>query len=168
MRHRPHPAPPLTAALTDESQPGYDWARFGRHRLRTPAAVVIDAPFPFGPSTWMATIWPDSQVAAGWSRLLWHPDPGLGRGWAIPASLALADIIEFGSHGSPERWYGIVDSYDVAAWLTVQGPYPHPAVAYADAERLLAAERYLPPLHAEPPATPKPARVDCSRRSRRP
>lgn len=82
--------------------------------------------------------------------MLWHPDRGHG-GWTIPARLAGGDVLEFGADhdGRPVRWYGIVDSYDAAEWLTVQGPYPDPAVAHHHAEGILARLRFAPPIRAQ-------------------
>ena len=171
MRRRPTPTPPVAApqpAVPDSEAAGssYDWARFGRHRFRTPGAVVVDSPLAAG-GGWMATVWPDPHVPGGWGRMLWQPDPAYGRGWLIPDRLALGDVLEFGTHrpdGAGARWYGIVDSYEVAAWLTVQGPYPDAGAAVADAERLLAGERYLPPLDAQPQHE---ATRPCARHPRR-
>jgi len=114
----------------------------------------------------MATVWPDPEVLGGWARMPWQPDPAHGRGWLIPEQLALGDVLEFGAHGpaGDARWYGILDSYEVAAWLTVQGPYPEPAAAFAEAERLLASERYLPAIETQPRR--EPARP-CARQPRR-
>ena len=171
MRRRPTPNPPTAApppAAIDREATGssYDWARFGRHRFRTPAAVVVDSPLPPAGPGWMATVWPDAGVPGGWGRMLWQPDPAYGRRWLIPDRLALGDVLEFGSHNlaGGGRWYGILDSYEVAAWLTVQGPYPNAAAALAEADRLLADERYLPPLEASPRrASTRP----CARQPRR-
>ena len=129
----------------------YDWSRFGRHRFRSPAAVVIDFPLVATADSWIATIWPDVHSATGWARMLWLPDVFVGRGWQICDRISLGDVIEFGSHSteSDDRWYGILDSYEVDAWLTLQGPYPHPQAAQQDADRLLAAERFRPPLLAD-------------------
>ena len=142
----------------------HDWDRYGRHRFRAPAAVVIDDPL-IPSSTWLATIWPEHRVEGGWARILWHPDPPPGRGWSLPDRLALGDVIEFGGDDANgiRRWYGIVDSYEVNAWLTVQGPYPDPGAAHRDAERLLADQRYLPPLDTDPHPT---ATRPCARRPR--
>src|SRR4051794_13386924 len=75
-----------------------------------------------------------------------RPTPDTGGGWLIPNRLALCDVLEFGPHSpAASRWYGIVDSYELAAWLTVQGPYPDPGAAHAEPDRLLAGERRLPP-----------------------
>lgn len=171
MRRRPTPTTPISAptpAVPDPatSSSGYDWARFGRHRFRTPAAVVVDSPlWPEGPG-WMATVWPDRLVPGGLGRMLWQPDAAYGRGWVIPDRLALGDVLEFGADGPSggARWCGILDSYEVAAWLTVQGPYPDPLAALAEADRLLAGERYLPPLDTDPRrASTRP----CARHPRR-
>ena len=169
MRRRPTPAAtPPTPAVVDSgmSASSYDWSRFGRHRFRTPGAVVVDNPLPPAGAGWMATVWPDAAVRGGCARMLWQPDPAYGRGWLIPDRLALGDVLEFGAHrpGGDARWYGILDSYEVAAWLTVQGPYPDPAAALAEADRLLAGERYLPPLHTDPAREPK---RPCARHPRR-
>lgn len=172
MRRRPTPTttpdPPPTAGVVDPATPAssYDWARFGRHRFRTPGAVVVDKPLPAARAGWMATVWPDAAVPGGWARMLWQPDPAFGRGWLIPDRLALGDVLEFGAYRpvGDARWYGILDSYEVAAWLTVQGPYPDPAAALVEADRLLAGERYLPPLDTDPRR--EPARP-CARHPRR-
>jgi hypothetical protein len=124
-----------------ESSHGYDWSRFGRHRLRTPAGALIDSPLGSAGTGWLGTLGP-SIGSTGWERLLWKRDPHLG-GWTIPARLAGGDVIEFGADhdGQVIRWYGLVDSFDATEWLTVQGPYPDPAAAHDHAERMLAAIR---------------------------
>lgn len=174
MRRRPTrtTAAAPTAAVGGPVAPAsaYDWARFGRHRFRTPAAVVVDTPLPPAAAGWMATVWPDPRVPGGWGRMLWQPDPAYGRGWLIPDRLALGDVLEFGTRDAADgRWYGILDTYEVAAWLTVQGPYPDPASAHAEAERLLAGERYLPPLDTESQREPtRPRGRHPRRRARHP
>jgi len=115
---------------------------------------------------WMATVWHDVDVAGGWGRMMWQPDHVGGRGWLIPDRLALGDVIEVGarSASTDERWYGILDSYEVAAWLTLQGPYPNPAAAQQEADRLLAGERFRPAVSVDVDAPPTSR---CSRRPRR-
>ncbi|MFP5487467.1 MAG: hypothetical protein ACLGHQ_04085 [Acidimicrobiia bacterium] len=139
------------------SPEGYDWSRFGCHRLRTPAATLVDSPVGFHQYGWLATIWPAPDTPAGWTRLIWQADPVNG-GWRLPARLAGGDIIEFGADHDRRvvRWYGIVDSYDAVEWLTLRGPYPDPGAAHADAERLLARLRFEP---VRPRASQRP----CSR-----
>jgi hypothetical protein len=165
-RHHDHADPPPPGS----SMP-YDWGRFGRHRLRAPGGAIIDLPVPTGGATavWVATIWPDHRAPGGWARDLWPLDPATGRGWQLPGPLAAGDVIEFGadSPGQPVRWYGIMDSYEVDRWATVQGPYPDAAAAHTEAQRLLALERYDMPLRSEPPAEGQPhlhLRVDRPRR----
>lgn len=114
----------------------YDWTRFGRHRLRAPAGVLVDSPLRVGPHLWLGTLWPSDDEPCGWARMLWHPDHDHG-GWTIPARLAGGDVLEFGADhdGHPVRWYGIVDSYDAVEWLTIQGPdqlSPNPAAVPFD------------------------------------
>lgn len=139
--------------------PAYDWTRFGRHRLRAPAGVLVDSPLLVGPHLWLGTLWPSDDEPCGWSRMLWHPDHDHG-GWTIPARLAGGDVLEFGADhdGHPVRWYGIVDSYDAAEWLTVQGPHREPASAYEHAQELVGQLRYAPPLGT------RRTRRDCTRR----
>jgi hypothetical protein len=50
-----------------------------------------------------------------------------------------------------------VDSYQVDRWATVQGPYEHPTRAFDEAQRLLALERFVEPLSADPPTAPATA-----------
>lgn len=154
MRTRRPNRDPLSA---DPPVPAYDWGRFGRHRLRAPNATIIDLPVPIrGDATvWVATTWPDPARPEGWARQVWTLDPVTRRGWQLPYELAAGDVIEFGADtpAGPVRWYGIMDSYEVDRWATVQGPYPHPAPAYDEAQRLLALERYVEALNTEPPAT---------------
>jgi hypothetical protein len=159
-RHEPvTEPPPRPLADADGPMASYDWSRFGRHRLRTSTAVLID--HPLDPAGWAATVWADPTQPGGWTRLCWEPAPTAG-GWALPNRLALGDVVEFGTHARPvARWYGIVDAYEPGGWLTLQGPYPHPDAAARDAARLLAAERYLPPLNADPD---NGAATPCTRR----
>lgn len=114
--------------------------------LRTRAGVVLDVPVPWAARTWASTLWADERVPGGWARALWEPHPS-GRGWVLPGLLALGDIVEFGAVGADvdQRWWGIVDSYQPDAWLTVIGPLATPAEALELARTLLAAER-PPPL----------------------
>jgi hypothetical protein len=139
----------------------YDWTRFGRHRLRAPAGVVIDSPLGFAGAGWLSTLWPGGNEG-GWSRMLWTPDDGAG-GWAVPARLAGGDVIEFGNDLADRavRWYGIVDSYDAVEWLTVQGPYTDPGAADDHAQQLLATIRFQTPLRT------RTRRLPCSRRTSR-
>ncbi|MGE3836097.1 MAG: hypothetical protein AB7H43_15135 [Acidimicrobiia bacterium] len=138
----------------------YDFGRFGRHKLRAPNAAIVDLPVPVvaDAQVWVATIWPDRHPAAGWTRHLWTLDPTTRRGWQLPHQLAAGDILEFGADTTAGlvRWYGIMDSYDSDRWATIQGPYPEPAAAWDDAQRLLALERFLPALESQPPNTPPP------------
>ena len=129
----------------------YDWTRFGRHRLRAPAGLVIDSPVGVAAAGWLGTLWL-SENDRGWSRMLWTPDDA-GGGWLVPGRLAGGDVLEFGNDTAdrPVRWYGIVDSYDAVEWLILQGPYAHPADAHNDAQRLLAQLRYQMPLRGRGP-----------------
>jgi len=127
---------------------GYDWSRFGRHRLRAAGGVLIDSPLGPAGHGWLGTLWLAGDPLA-WSRMLWTPDPELG-GWIVPGRLAGGDVIEFGADrtGQAVRWYGIVDSYDAVEWLTLQGPYPDPCAAHQHAQQLLGHMRYRSPNRA--------------------
>ena len=163
----PPDAEPATAAV-------YDWGRFGRHRLRAPDGAIIDLPVSTAGATavWVATVWPDPHVPGGWARQIWAVHPTSGGGWRLPLQLAAGDVLEFGADkpSGPVRWYGIMDAYEVDRWATVQGPYPRPAAAYEDAQRLLALERFQPAIRPEPRARPRQLREvhrRCRRRHRR-
>ena len=108
---------------------------------------MIDTPFPIV-GGWVAIIWPDTNDPAGWRRIVWQPDTTTGRGWLIPERLAYADIIEFGSDpAGAQRWYGIVDSYEPGAWLTVRGPYRSPVEANQAADASLDPARHTAERH---------------------
>jgi hypothetical protein len=174
-RDEPSAAAGRQPALERPPQPrGYDWSRFGRHRLRAPASVVIDLPVPTDAASHVgvASVWPDALVPGGWQRMLWDVDQCTGRGWVLPQQLAAGDVLEFGADNpaGPVRWYGVLDSYEFDRWLIVQGPYPHAAAAYDEAQRLLGLERFLPALETEPAQSAKHsahARRDRPRRHRR-
>jgi hypothetical protein len=138
--------------------------QFGRHRLRAPASVVVDLPFPRDQTShaWIATAWPDADFPGCWARQPWQPHPA-GRGWVLPQQLAAGDVLEFGTHtvGGWRLWHGVLDAYDFDGWLTVQGPYPDAAAAHDDAQRILAADRFLPALAAGPHHVVQP--VSCKR-----
>lgn len=150
MQHRPASPDPRGELAATPTRPAYDWSVFGRHRLRVPAGVLIDAPVGVPGHGWLATLWPQPDSEVGWARMLWEPDHVHGTGWIVPQRLAGGDVIEFGADQPDHvaRWYGIIDSYDAVEWLTVQGPYNDPTAAHDHAQALLAAVRYQPPLRA--------------------
>ncbi|HWL41812.1 MAG TPA: hypothetical protein VNQ73_02625 [Ilumatobacter sp.] len=173
MPRRSHPTSPSAPHPAPAPVPvggGYDWARFGRHRLRAPVAVLVDLPVPVAPdaTVWVASIWTDPASGAGWARMVWDRDPERG-GWRLPGPLAAGDVLEFGADtpAGPVRWYGIMDGYDYDRDMTVQGPYPDPATAWSEAQRRLAAARYLPPIAAEPAGPRALSRHVPRRRCRR-
>jgi hypothetical protein len=166
MQRPQQPTAPLDHAVATSEPAAYDWGQFGRHRLRVPAGVLIDSPVSARAGVWLGTLWPDDRAPGGWTRMLWEPDVALRRGWTVPARMAGGDVIEFGADqpGTVVRWYGIVDSYDAVEWLTLQGPYPHPAAAMRDADRLLADIRYQSPTtHVDG----RHSRTTCRRRQHR-
>jgi hypothetical protein len=94
------------------------------------------------PYRWVATMWPDPRRPDGWGVLEWQVGE---RGWVIPASLAVGDVIEFGitwaDHsrgigGPTVRWFGWLDNTTSRA-LIIHGPYPHPSDAAAAAQALI-------------------------------
>lgn len=81
---------------------------------------------------WVATIWTDRRQHGGWGVLEWRPGE---RGWIIPATSAIGDVVEFGtgvvdSRGSTrfDRWWGWLDRIGPRAAVLV-GPYSHPSDA---------------------------------------
>ena len=101
--------------------------------------IAIDPQAAVAPWRWIATVWPDTLEPGGWARLLWLPGE---RGWQIPYTLIVGDVIEFGvawhdacgngiTHDS--RWYGWV-THGTERALVLDGPH-------ADAHQALAAAR---------------------------
>jgi hypothetical protein len=87
---------------------------------------------------WVATIWTDRRVDGGWGVLEWRPGE---RGWVIPFTSAIGDVIEFGvgavdarGHTRFDRWWGWLDRLGPRA-AVLMGPYPHPSDAETAARR---------------------------------
>lgn len=86
---------------------------------------------------WVATLWRDRQSADGWAALEW---PAGERGWVIPATTSIGDIVEFGvgaidAVGATrfDRWWGWIRRVSLRA-IVVVGPFPHPVCAEQDAQ----------------------------------
>jgi len=86
--------------------------------------------------SWVATLWRDRHSSDGWAALEWRPGE---RGWIIPATTALGDIVEFGTgaadaEGCPrfDRWWGWIPRISHCA-IVVAGPFEHPLLAHHDA-----------------------------------
>jgi hypothetical protein len=117
----------------------------GEHVFRHAAGHVIDVPdisVDTGGAAawrWVATLWPDSLEPSGWARLLWTPGE---RGWRIPSTLSVGDVVEFGIAWHHPSGSGAVDSVRWFGWVThgteralvLDGPH-------CDAEAALAAAR---------------------------
>jgi hypothetical protein len=117
--------------------------------FRHAAGCLIEGPTLCAPSSvlttpyrWIATVWPDAHQPDGWDFLEW--DRG-ERGWLLPVTLAVGDIIEFGitwaDHrrgivGPTVRWFGWLDHATDRA-LVVHGGYEQPADALVDANRVV-------------------------------
>ena len=106
---------------------------------------------------WVATLWPDALCHDGFAALDWEEG---ARGWQIPMTLSVGDVIEFGitTHdptGAPieastHRWYGWLD-HATELGLIISGPYSHPSDAAADARALvdeLRLDQLDPPIEA--------------------
>ena len=112
---------------------------------------------------WVATLWHD-PTARTITRLVWHPGE---RGWQLPVTLAVGDVIEFGAASTGDggetcstHWYGWLDHATDRA-LIVRGPYLHSGAAIDDA-RMLVDEIRLAQLAA--PISDAPAVTGGSRR----
>ena len=89
---------------------------------------------------WTTTVWRDALALDGWAILEWQPGE---RGWIIPYTSAVGDIVEFGTgwtcrDGTAgfERWWGWIQRGGGRA-LIIVGPYDHPADAEADARAVV-------------------------------
>jgi hypothetical protein len=109
--------------------------------IDAPDMTTIEACFET-PYRWVATMWPDTRRPDGWGVLEWQVAE---RGWVIPQSLAVGDVIEFGitwaDHprgidGPTVRWFGWLDNTTTRA-LIIHGPYHHPTNAAAAARPLI-------------------------------
>ncbi len=134
----------------------------GEWVFRHAGGCLIDWPdLPIPPSRiawrWVATLWPDALRNDGYAALEW--DDSL-RGWQIPMTLSVGDVIEFGitTHdpagepieASTHRWYGWLD-HATEFGLIVWGPYPHPSEALADSRARvdeLRIDQLDPPVEA--------------------
>ena len=99
---------------------------------------------------WIATIWTDPRQLGGWGVLEWTPGQ---RGWIVPATTAIGDVVEFGvgaldtsGHTRFDRWWGWIARVSHHA-LIVIGPFPHPSRA-EDAARSTIDELRLNQLDA--------------------
>ena len=111
-------------------RPRYDCARFGGHRLRAPTARSSTCPSRSPPARRCG--WRRSGPTRTPRRL---GPPALGRRAGDRPRLAAPAPARrrrrprvrrrHRQHG-PVRWYGIMDTYEVDRWATIQGPYPHP------------------------------------------
>ena len=90
---------------------------------------------------WVATLWHDPSVGSI-ARLMWQPGE---RGWQLPVTLAVGDVIEFGAviEGNDGQrlsasacWYGWLDHATDRA-LILHGPFQHAAAALDDARPLV-------------------------------
>jgi hypothetical protein len=87
------------------------------------------------PWRWIATVWPEPATLDGWAALEWQPGD---RGWQLPATLMVGDVVEFGTCGLDDdgrpirgtacRWYGWLHHVAELAAVVV-GPYPDAARA---------------------------------------
>ena len=97
---------------------------------------------------WVATLWHD-PTARTITRLLWQPGE---RGWQLPITLAVGDVIEFGAtiddtdSTASTTWYGWLDHATDRA-LIVRGRY-RDANCALDGARLLVDEIRLAQLVA--------------------
>ncbi|MAT06826.1 MAG: hypothetical protein CL424_17470 [Acidimicrobiaceae bacterium] len=86
---------------------------------------------------WVVTLWRDAHSTDGWGALEWQTGE---RGWLIPATTSIGDIVEFGVGAVDragttrfDRWWGWVRRVSHCA-LVVVGPFEHPMYAEHDAQ----------------------------------
>ncbi len=134
----------------------------GEWVFRHAGGCLLDTPdLPVPPARvgwrWAATVWPDPLAGDGWAHLLWPPGE---RGWQLPFTLAIGDVVEFGitsadPDGQPMRahthcWYGWLDHATTLA-LIVHGPYPTPGSAHCGARPVIDEVRLA---QLDPPRLP--------------
>lgn len=100
--------------------------------------LVVEGPPHGEPWRWVATVWPDSLRPDGWAVLEWEAGE---RGWQVPGSLAVGDVVEFGlawvggtdgSCNRARRWFGwLTHATDRA--LVIAGPFASPDQCHAAA-----------------------------------
>jgi hypothetical protein len=97
-------------------------------------APELDPPRPADVENWawVATIWSDRRHEGGWGVLEWAPGE---RGWTIPDTTALGDVVEFGvgaldASGATrfDRWWGWINRVTRRA-VVIVGPFDHPSKA---------------------------------------
>jgi len=81
---------------------------------------------------WVVTVWADPRAVDGWGVLEWRPGE---RGWTIPATTAIGDVVEFGAGAIDavgasrfDRWWGWIKRVSHSA-IVVVGPFDHPSHA---------------------------------------
>ena len=87
----------------------------------------LPAPHGFQRRAWIATHWREPGTGH-WQTLAWTPGE---RGWQLPQTLAVGDVVEFGAdtldtygqpiHGTMTRWYGRLLPRRWAS-LAIRGP----------------------------------------------
>lgn len=89
---------------------------------------------------WVATVWRDRCTADGWAALEWRPGE---RGWIIPVTTSVGDIVEFGAGAVDmkgrrrcDRWWGWIRRVSHCA-VVVVGPFEHPLLAHEDASAIV-------------------------------
>ena len=114
---------------------------------------------------WATTLWRDQRAADGWATLEWSRGE---RGWIIPSTSAVGDVIEFGAGWAYrdgvadfDRWWGWIQRGGDCA-LIVVGPYRHPALADVDA-RVVVDEVRLSQLAAPDLVSVLAAQLDDGR-----
>ena len=112
-----------------------------QHVFRSAGGCLVDHPDLPRPGVgvpwrWIATVWPEPASPDGWAALEWQAGE---RGWQLPTTLMVGDVIEFGTcgvdhdgepiRGTARRWYGWLERLTELAAIVV-GPYPDaPAAA---------------------------------------
>ncbi len=99
--------------------------------------ITVDNPPAWQPWRWIATVWPDQYRPDGWAAFEWAQGE---RGWILPDTLAVGDVIEFGlawfdASGQcvcVHRWFGWMP-YATHYALVVTGPFEDPRLAFAEA-----------------------------------
>jgi len=177
--------PTRDAAMTAPGHPTLE-PRLKVCRL-LPSGVLLDIPLrpPAGTQLAAGTFWQDPAAAGGWFYDAWDRGPD-GRGFHLPGTIDLGDIVGFAAFRRPtappadnvwappnqqpppaaplervSEWWGYLHAVERDT-VVLHGPHPDAVAALTDAQRAFVARLHNPAAAAAPPAVGEPAQNPAS------